>query len=150
MRHLVSPPACSGEAVTHTPEAARRPPSVRRTAIRRSAPPAWLISLATIALAFLAWIAATQLGLVKPLFLPRPGSVLKAFADALDGRIDGAPLLEHVAMSLLRVAAAFVLAALIGIPLGLATGLNPTLRAVLDPFIEFYRPLPPLAYLPLV
>ncbi|MGE7417597.1 hypothetical protein ACQKLZ_25020, partial [Methylobacterium tarhaniae] len=32
----------------------------------------------------------------------------------------------------------------------LATGLNPTLRAVLDPFIEFYRPLPPLAYLPLV
>lgn len=139
------------EAVTDTPEAALPvlPPVRRRRAALR-VPPAWLISLATIALALLAWIAATQTGLVKPLFLPRLGSVLGAFSDALDGRIDGAPLLEHVVTSLMRVVCAFVLAALVGIPVGLATGLSPTLRAALDPFIEFYRPLPPLAYLPLV
>lgn len=122
----------------------------RRAAMRGAAPPLLLISLATVAVALAAWMAATQTGLVKPLFLPRPESVLRAFADALEGRIDGAPLLEHVAMSLMRVASAFVLAALVGIPVGLATGLSPTLRAALDPFIEFYRPLPPLAYLPLV
>jgi taurine transport system permease protein len=141
------------EAVTDTPDAALptlSPVSRRRAARRGRVPPTWLVSLATIALAFLAWIAATQTGLVKPLFLPRLGSVLGAFSDALDGRIDGAPLLEHVATSLMRVVSAFALAALVGIPVGLATGLNPTLRAALDPFIEFYRPLPPLAYLPLV
>ncbi len=124
-----------------------RPPPGRDA---RQRPKTLLISLATIAVALAAWGVATQTGLVKPLFLPRPESVLKAFADAVEGRIDGAPLLEHVVMSLGRVAGAFLLAALVGIPVGLATGLSPTLRAVLDPFIEFYRPLPPLAYLPLV
>jgi taurine transport system permease protein len=141
------------EAATDSPEAAIRvPPSAqgRRGAARWAPPPAWLISLATIALALLAWMAATQAGLVKPLFLPRPGSVLGAFKDALEGRIDGAPLLDHVLTSLMRVASAFALAALVGIPVGLATGLSPALRAAFDPFIEFYRPLPPLAYLPLV
>ncbi|GJD63872.1 ABC transporter permease subunit [Methylobacterium frigidaeris] len=141
------------EAATDTPGAAMSAPSSvrrRRPAMRGRVPPAWLISLATIVLALAAWIAATQAGVVKPLFLPRPGSVLAAFSDALEGRIDGAPLLEHVMTSLMRVVAAFVLAGLIGIPVGLATGLNSTLRAALDPFIEFYRPLPPLAYLPLV
>ncbi|AWN53216.1 ABC transporter permease subunit [Methylobacterium sp. 17Sr1-1] len=140
------------EAATDMPDAVMTvpPPVPRRAGMRRRVPPAWLISLATVALALLAWIAATQAGLVRPLFLPRPGSVLGAFSEALDGRIDGAPLLEHVAASLMRVVSAFVLAALVGIPVGLATGLNPTLRAALDPVIEFYRPLPPLAYLPLV
>lgn len=141
------------EAVTETSDAAMRALSSfrrRRAVMRGVAPPLWLISLATIAVAFVAWLAATQLGLVKPLFLPRPASVLGAFSDALDGRIDGAPLVEHVMISLMRVVGAFVLAALVGIPVGLATGLSPSLRAILDPFIEFYRPLPPLAYLPLV
>ncbi|TNC06634.1 ABC transporter permease subunit [Methylobacterium terricola] len=141
------------EAATPAPDAAMPALSSndrRRAAMRGVTPPLLLISLATVAVAFVAWIAATRTGLVKPLFLPRPESVLRAFADALDGRIDGAPLLEHVAMSLGRVAGAFVLAALVGIPVGLATGLSPALRAALDPFIEFYRPLPPLAYLPLV
>ncbi|KMO20024.1 ABC transporter permease subunit [Methylobacterium platani] len=148
MSHPVPTPACPGEAVLAEPAA--RPPSSAPRPARRAVPPAWLVSLATVGLAGAAWFAATQAGLVKPLFLPRPASVVAAFADALDGRIDGAPLLEHVATSLMRVVGAFALAALIGIPVGLATGLNRTLRAVLDPFIEFYRPLPPLAYLPLV
>ncbi|MCF4128692.1 ABC transporter permease subunit [Methylobacterium sp. SyP6R] len=153
MRPLTSPPAASGEAVADAPDAAARALSSfrrRRAAMRGAAPTALLISLATVTVAFVAWLAATQLGLVKPLFLPRPASVLSAFSDALDGRIDGAPLIEHVMTSLMRVVGAFVLAALIGIPVGLATGLNPSIRAILDPFIEFYRPLPPLAYLPLV
>jgi taurine transport system permease protein len=109
-----------------------------------------LISLVAILAAIVLWAALTGQGIVKPLFLPKISTVVQAFLDAVEGRIDGAPLTEHIAMSLLRVVGAFVLAALIGIPVGLATGLSPSLRAALDPFIEFYRPLPPLAYLPLV
>lgn len=109
-----------------------------------------LISLLMVAFMLAVWLVVTHLGLVKPLFLPKPETVLKAFSDAIDGRIDGAPLTEHVAMSLFRVVFAFLLAALIGIPVGLAMGISPAIRAMFDPFIEFYRPLPPLAYLPLV
>ncbi|EGE8417625.1 taurine ABC transporter permease TauC, partial [Escherichia coli] len=37
-----------------------------------------------------------------------------------------------------------------GIPVGIAMGLSPTVRGILDPIIELYRPVPPLAYLPLM
>jgi taurine transport system permease protein len=109
-----------------------------------------LISATTVVLVLVVWALVTHLGLVKPLFLPKLETVWRAFLDAVEGKIDGAPLTEHLAMSLVRVISAFVLAALIGIPIGLAMGLSPAIRAMLDPFIEFYRPLPPLAYLPLV
>ena len=109
-----------------------------------------LISTITVLLALALWVVVTHMGLVKPLFLPKPETVLAAFSSALEGNIDGAPLLDHIGMSLVRVISAFLLAALVGIPVGLAMGLSPAVRAMLDPFIEFYRPLPPLAYLPLV
>jgi len=121
-----------------------------RMAMRGYLPKPGLVSLITILAALAVWATVTHMGLVKPLFLPRIETVVAAFVDAVEGRIDGAPLTAHIAMSLLRVVTAFVLAALVGVPVGLATGLSPTLRAALDPFIEFYRPLPPLAYLPLV
>lgn len=109
-----------------------------------------LISALTVLLVLTAWAVVTHLGFVKPLFLPKLETVLNAFIAAVEGNIDGAPLTEHIMMSLFRVISAFVLAALIGIPVGLAMGLSPAIRSMLDPFIEFYRPLPPLAYLPLV
>lgn len=127
----------------------------QRSARRRNSGPLTatqtsLISSMAVLLVLAIWVVVTHLGLVKPLFLPRLETVWQAFLDAVEGKIDGAPLTEHIAMSLFRVISAFLLAALIGIPVGLAMGLNPAIRAVLDPFIEFYRPLPPLAYLPLV
>jgi taurine transport system permease protein len=130
--------------------AAMMPTRRLRMAMRGYLPKPGLVSLVTILAALAVWAVVTHMGLVKPLFLPKLENIFAAFVDAVEGRIDGAPLTEHVAMSLVRVVSAFVLAALVGIPVGIATGLSPVLRAALDPFIEFYRPLPPLAYLPLV
>jgi taurine transport system permease protein len=48
------------------------------------------------------------------------------------------------------VLVALLLALVTAIPIGLALGLNRVLRALIDPLIEFYRPIPPLAYLPLI
>ena len=45
---------------------------------------------------------------------------------------------------------AFFMAALTGIPIGLMMGRSPTFNAVLDPFVQFLRPLPKLALIPLV
>ena len=45
---------------------------------------------------------------------------------------------------------ALLAAVLLGVPVGIAMGLSPTVRGILDPLIELYRPVPPLAYLPLM
>ncbi len=49
-----------------------------------------------------------------------------------------------------RVFVAFFLACLTAIPVGIAMGMSRVARGIFDPPIEFYRPLPPLAYLPLI
>ena len=61
-----------------------------------------------------------------------------------------ATLLQHAGASLGRVFAALVFAVLIGVPVGLLIATSPIGRGILDPIIEFLRPMPPLAYLPLV
>lgn len=132
-------------ATTAAPKPARRNRHLALTGVQTG-----LISTITVLLALALWLIVTHVGLVKPLFLPKLETVLAAFSSALEGSIDGAPLLDHIGLSLFRVISAFLLAAVIGIPIGLAMGLSPAILAMLDPFIEFYRPLPPLAYLPLV
>ncbi|MCK8787015.1 ABC transporter permease subunit [Roseomonas sp. NAR14] len=109
-----------------------------------------LISLLSVALLLLLWATASQMGWVAPLFLPSPEAIGNAFLQAWNGDLDGAPLLVHARDSLLRVVGAFALAVLVGVPVGLLMGMSRLARAVLDPPVEFYRPLPPLAYLPLM
>ena len=150
MSHAGDPAA---EAAQTAAGAASLPPTVagrRGRTMRRAAVSPALISTVTVLAVLGAWAAVTHLGLTRPLFLPKLETIFKAFLAAVDGRTDGAPLSVHVGMSLMRVVGAFLLAAAVGIPVGIAMGMSATARAVLDPFIEFYRPLPPLAYLPLV
>ena len=60
------------------------------------------------------------------------------------------PLLEHIGISLYRVGAGFLGGAIVGTVLGLGMGYMPRLNAIAQPFIEFLRPLPQLAYLVLL
>ena len=109
------------------------------------------ITATTILVLLLAWWLATARGWIAPLFLPSPAAVWNAAGQAWLGNIQGGrPLLEHLGWSLLRVFGAFALAALTAVPAGLLMGTNRWARGVLDPLLEFYRPLPPLAYLPLI
>ena len=98
----------------------------------------------------LLWWAASAGGLVSPLFLPGPAQVAARLADlAVNGFMD-ASLWRHAAASLGRVGLALLLAAATAVPLGMLMGLSRRAHAALDPLIEFYRPVPPLAYLPLI
>lgn len=109
------------------------------------------LSIACVAGLVLLWWLATQQQWVKPLFLPAPGAVLQALGDAWAGRIQGGePLWKHLEWSAIRVFGAFALAAATAVPVGIAMGVSRVARGVFDPPIEFYRPLPPLAYLPLI
>ncbi|WP_247896739.1 ABC transporter permease subunit [Azospirillum argentinense] len=108
------------------------------------------ISAITGVLLIAVWFLVSHYRLVTPLFLPAPGEVVAQFLAILEDGYAGATLGEHVSASLLRILAAALIAASVGIPLGLAMGLNRWAKGVLDTPIEFYWPLPPLAYLPLM
>jgi taurine transport system permease protein len=109
----------------------------------------WLSVLSIACLIFIWWLV-TAMGWVKPLFIPSPAAIVNKFVQVWRDGFTNTPFLEHVAISTARVFGAFLLACVIGIPLGLAMGMSPVVRGIFDPPIEFYRPIPPLAYLPLM
>jgi len=108
------------------------------------------ISVVTVLGLFALWWVATAERWIPALFLPSPLAIWAAFVQSITGGGNGAPLLDNVGWSLFRVISAFVLAVLVGVPTGLAMGTSRIARGIFDPPIEFYRPLPPLAYLPLI
>ena len=109
----------------------------------------WAAAGSIAALAALWWFA-THFGWVDTLFLPAPEQLYEALQRVLaEGYVD-ATLWQHIGTSLLRVLLALGAAVLTAIPLGILMGLNPLVGAALDPLVEFYRPIPPLAYLPLI
>ncbi len=110
---------------------------------------AWVPVASVAAILFLWWLV-TAMGWVKPLFLPSPQAVWTKFFDIWQNGYTNTSFMAHVGISTARVFGAFLIACLIGIPLGLAMGMSPLIRGIFDPPIEFYRPIPPLAYLPLM
>ncbi len=112
--------------------------------------PTLLISLGTAAVLVLLWWLASRSGLVSRLFLPSPPEVLATARMLLADGYANATLAEHVGASLGRIGLAALIATALGIPLGLLMGLNRWVKGILDTPIEFYWPLPPLAYLPLM
>jgi taurine transport system permease protein len=112
--------------------------------------PTTLISAVTIVAIFVLWWLASHYRWVPPLFLPTPEVVAERLYESATGRLTVAPLAEHFGWSMFRVFTAFVAACVTAIPIGIAMGVSRIARGVFDPPIEFYRPLPPLAYLPLI
>ena len=108
------------------------------------------LTLATVFVLLLAWWLVTTLGWVEPLFLPSPQSIVHQFEVIWSNVFSGVPLWQHMLVSSLRVLVAFFFACLFGIPLGLGIGISAITRGIFHPLIEFYRPIPPLAYLPLM
>ena len=104
------------------------------------------ISLGSVAVIFLLWYTVTALKWVNPLFLPAPGLVWSAFVEILQNGYKGNSLGYHIFQSMFRLVSALLVAIVTAIPLGMLCGFSKPIRAALDPIIEFYRPLPPLAY----
>ncbi len=87
---------------------------------------------------------------MEPIWLPSPEAVVSRFVDIAQNGYQNISLLSHVGASLGRVLLGFVLGSLVGIPLGYAMGLSNWFRGWFDPIVEFMRPVPPLALIPLV
>ncbi len=92
---------------------------------------------------------ATGLRMAR-LYLPAPEVVLERFWRLNAEGYQGYTLWEHTRYSLQRVLLGFLFGALIGIPIGYAMGLTNWSRGWYDPIVEFMRPVPPLALIPLM
>ena len=84
------------------------------------------------------------------LYLPAPELVFQRFIWLNTEGYQGFNLLEHTWYSLQRVLLGFLIGAVVGIPIGYAMGLTSWARGWFDPIVEFMRPIPPLALIPLI
>jgi taurine transport system permease protein len=109
-----------------------------------------IVSTVSVLVVLALWELAGQRGWADPLTLPSPSEIALTAWDMLEHGYRQTPLWQHVLISLARAMAAFVSASVLGILLGVAMGMVPLLNAVFDPFVQFLRPLPKLALIPLV
>ncbi len=87
---------------------------------------------------------------MEPIWLPPPEAVVGRVVEIANEGYRDSTLAKHLGYSLFRVVAGFLLGALLGIPLGYAMGLSNWFRGWFEPIVEFMRPVPPLALIPLV
>lgn len=95
-----------------------------------------------------AWWLASTTGLVPAQFLPTPSDVARTFVHLTQDPFAGYTLQRHLLSSLERFAMGYCLAALIGIPLGLAMGWFRLLDDFVAPFFEGLRCIAPIAWVP--
>lgn len=81
--------------------------------------------------------------------MPRPYEVVVQFFDLFVTPLAGKTMTAHIWISFRRVMIAFGLAALIGIPIGVLMGFNKTAHAIIRPIFEFFKPMPPIAWISL-
>ena len=103
----------------------------------------WLQPLAFIAALLGAWEYGARHQTVT--LLPGPGAVLLGIGELAQRGL----LLKYIVASLFRVTWGFLLAAALAIPLGLAVGWYRRADLALNPLLQIFRPISPLAWIPI-
>ena len=104
----------------------------------------------SVGLLLIIWFFAGVFDWIDPLFWPSMQSVWQQFILISTEGYRNFTLWEHIGISLFRVIMGFLIGCVIGIPLGFALALSKTMNRLFDPIVEFFRPMPPLALIPLV
>ncbi|MGB6118782.1 MAG: ABC transporter permease subunit [Mesorhizobium sp.] len=107
-------------------------------------------SLLIVVILFAAWAVVSWLGLIKPIFWPSIGGTWDRLVRLVTEGYRNYSLWEHIGISVYRVFSGVIYGAIVGIPLGFAMGLSSVARGLFDPIVEFMRPIPPLALIPLI
>lgn len=118
-------------------------PHNRRTSRIRKGSLLWMY-LATLVLGVAVWWVAAET--TDNALAPRPPDVVAAFGEGLrDGW-----LIDHTLASLGRVTVGFALGVALAIPAGFLMGWYRLARGMIEPWVQFFRTVPPLALIPLV
>ncbi|WP_308637033.1 ABC transporter permease [Paenibacillus silvisoli] len=92
------------------------------------------------------WAALSYTEAVNPVFLPTPDKVIVEMVQLLGT----AEYWHHIGISVFRVSAGFLLACIIGIPIGIFAGTFKYGEAFVEPPMEFIRYMPAVAFIPLI
>lgn len=108
------------------------------------------------------WQVLSQSGFIKPVILPSPTAIMIRWFQYLSPAgtpgsdlgswgawLASSELLSDTYASLHRVVVGFLIGAGLALPLGLLMGANRQIEGLFDPLIQFLRPIPPIAYIPL-
>jgi NitT/TauT family transport system permease protein len=101
-------------------------------------------ALVFVALAAL-WYAATAAGLVRPLFLPSPGQVINRLAELWRT----GQLTADLSISIYRITLGFLISTVLALPVGVLIGCYRVWEAAIEPFVDFIRYMPVVAFVPL-
>ncbi|MGU9951739.1 MAG: ABC transporter permease [Gammaproteobacteria bacterium WSBS_2016_MAG_OTU1] len=88
-------------------------------------------------------------GKTLSIFMPPLSEAWGRFITATTEGYRNFTLIDHISISMYRLLTGFALGCIIGIPIGFAMGLSRVMRGLFDPIVEFMRPIPPLALIPL-
>ncbi len=105
-----------------------------------------LISVVAFGVIALAWSITSNLEMVNTLFLPDPLSVINKFFEILG---DGS-LMVDTSISIYRISMGFLLAAVLGVPIGILCSCFRGISAVFAPLCQFIRYMPVPAFVPLL
>lgn len=103
-------------------------------------------SIVTLVIIIAFWEIASQTGLVRKSILPPPSRIMKTFVSIL---MSG-ELMGHIGISILRVLEGFVIGAILALIVGILCGLYKKVDDYLSLIIGFLRPIPVLAWTPLL
>ena len=86
----------------------------------------------------------------NPKTFPTIPATVQRLVNLINHPIMGISLAGHIAVSLRRVMLAVLAATILGVAFGLAAGWMPRVRAALNPLFVALRPIPPIAWIPLI
>ena len=127
-------PATAAAAAALTPAASTRRPSWGR-----------LLPFIGPLLLFVLWDVVVRFGFIKAILLPPPGATLVTLVTGLAG----GPLLLDFGVTVARTLQAFLIAAVVGMPLGILLGSNEKAYRSVEFLIDFFRSTPSSALIPL-
>ncbi len=92
------------------------------------------------------WQFASDKGLIEPIILPSPLSIVECFVSLVK---DGS-LLKNLIISSKRVLAGYAISVVLALILGIWIGLSPRFKRMTDLIIQILKPIPPISWIPLV
>jgi NitT/TauT family transport system permease protein len=138
----VSAPPRTGHVAARSVATSTTAPAAVRKVRRDASRSPWLV-VVVLLVSLGIWQVASSFTI--PILLPPPADVADAFWNSAK---DGS-LFRHIGASYFRILAGWALGCAIAVPFGILAGRLRWVRAVLDPYIEFFRFIPPIAFVTL-
>lgn len=107
----------------------------------------WVFSIVSV---LLAWQIVAEYVVHRESVFPPPSLVFSAGVALVKGGFQGQSLSSDVLASITRIGIGFGLAVVLGVAIGFAMTISRVFSRLIDPWLQFIRPIPPLAYIPLL